>query len=305
MTMKSQLRSAKNPGTFIDLARQAFKKNEDPNVIVPEHFGEMTAMIFQEVCTNSAKDFNAMYGFATHARQNGRLMAPFYRAAQAGFGDISVEFSVRPKQWPEFFSGIAQTIHADKRLTVIVNKETVLKALPNLVWSINPTKESIAAATGILKSLGEIPGTITGLDPAIVDELVKQHIAGEDAPIKAAPKLMELRTVPLFEEAIAANENARGIHIGAATRVVNAGRYDEEAMTFAFEFNRFSDDLQIYQLHLRRNGWMATMLKDEEDRACREHGELAADALIDYSLKPLPGQEWVKSIAERCAFELV
>ncbi len=305
MSIKSQLRAAHTPSQFIECAKQAIKLNEDPNLIIPSHFGEMTAMIFSEVSPESAKHFNAMHGLATHARQGARLIDPFYRAAQSGFAHISVERRVRKQYWCEFFEGVAPLIRGDKRLTAIATKETVSKVLPNIVWSINGGEEEVDTATGIITALGGIPEAVAALDPEIVKELVKCHIKREGGMITAAPKLMELRKAKPFEDAIVAAENERGVHVAACTRVVREGAYSKETMMFVFEFNRQAEDLQVFTLEQRRNGWVPTVLKDEEDGSCREHGEVAADALIDYSLQPLPGQEWVRAIAEKRAFEIV
>jgi hypothetical protein len=301
MTIKSQLRAAKNPAAFIDCAKQAFKQDNDPNLIIPEHFGEMTAMIFEEVYSDSAKHFNAMHGFAHNPRQRDRLFEPFYRAAQAGFAHVSVGTRLRRQAWPEFFSGVSTTIRSDKKLTAIVNRETVAKALPGLVWAVDPSREATEAATGIIKALGGIPEAICGLDPDLVDTLVRQHLEQEEHAVLAAPKLMELRESEPFREAIVARENAAGFHLAACEKQVS----EFQTLTLVLEFDRVRENVQVYQLERRRGHWLPSVLRDSEDGACRAHNEEVADVLLDYSLKPLPKQEWVKPIAERVAFEIV
>ncbi len=301
MTIKNQLRAAKNPAAFIESARQVFKRDNDPNLIVPEHFAQMAAMVFEEIYPDSAKHFNALYAFAHNARQGDRLLNPFYRAAQNGFSHISARTGLRPQAWPEFFSGVATTIRGDKKLTAIVSKETVGKALPGLVWSIDPSAEATEMATGIITALGSVPEAICDIDPYLVDALVLQHLEKEEHAVLAAPKLTELRDSLLFREAIVARENAAGFHLAACEKRVS----EFQTLTLVLEFDRVREDVQVYQLERRRGRWLPSVLRDSEDGACRAHNEHVADVLLDYSLKPLPKQEWVAPIAERVAFEIV
>lgn len=305
MSIKSQLRAAKSPAAFVDCIRQAMKQKEDVNIVVPDHFGQMTAMVFDEIYSSSAKDFNALHGLALHPVWGGPLLAhAFYNAARQGFASVNVDRRARSKDWPAFFGGIAQTVRSDGKLTALVNQETIVKQLPAIVWAIDHNDRATDAATGIICALGDVPMATNGLDPEIVTTLLSHHIANEGGEITAAPKLMELRASAPFLDAIVARENASGLHVAASAQQRDPSCPYAGTVTFALAFSRSADDVAVHQLDYRRDRWVSTCLKDHEEGGCRQHADLVANALIDYSSAPLPGQDWVRGIAERVAFEI-
>ncbi len=313
MSLREQIRSAKNPESFILAAKQATRKGEDPNLIIPKQFGEMAARLLAEkIDTSSGTSFCTFREVAHHATQGGKLLEPFYAAANNGFSDMEIGTRWNKYNWPEFFQVVAQPLRTDNRLRVIVAKQVVNGFLPRLVWLEKETPATLDMATGIICALDTVPDLLASLEPQIVRHLVARHIARENGHVNAAVKLTEMRASNAFTQAIAGHENAQGKHVYYYEVSIKRerGDYGAESVSLALEFDRVADTVTAYELTAQRDqtDWQikhtSVRVMDAEG-VCDNYQAQIADALATHSGANLPQQDWVKPIAERMALELM
>lgn len=302
--LKSELRNAHHPGTYISCAKQALKSGEDPHLIIPDQFADMLLTMFlNRHVAPDGKDFSAFHHVAHHPSQATRLCDRFYRSAAQGFGHIKMDPHGRMPHWPEFFSALTPLLKGDQKLCAIVNKQVVLQTLPKAVWSADRSQPVTEAATGIIKALGNIPEAVAGLDPELVGELVKAQITAKGGRITAAPFINELRASEPFRAAIAADENAAGLHVASYTKKFKTGTWVSRFETFVLVFDRASQGVSAHTLDLSRSQPRSEVVMEKEG-PCLQHQGAVQEVLLEHFYSDLPQQEWVKPIAEARALGL-
>lgn len=303
--LKSELRNARNAGIYIACAKQVVKADEDPHLIIPDQYGEMLVRFFGEIYDGrAAQEFADFHRIAHHPSQATRLCDRFYRSAAHGFGHIKIDPHGRMPHWPEFFSAMTPLLKGDQRLCAIVNKQVVLQTLPKAVWQADRSERVTEAATGIIKALGDVPEAIVGLDPDLVGELVKAQITRRGGRIHAAPFIDELRASELFRSAIAADENTAGLHVASYNKKLkNSGGWGSYSETFVLVFDQASQGVTAHTLDLSRPQPRSEIVMEKEG-PCLQHQGALEEILLEHSYADLPGQEWVKPIAEKRALEL-
>jgi hypothetical protein len=303
--LKNQLRHAQNAAIYITCAKDALRADEDPNLIIPDQFSEMTIRFFSELRgSNDAKDLSAFHRVAHHPTQIARLGDRFYRAANQGFGTIRLDTHNRMVQWPEFFAAITPLLKQDQKLCAIVNKQFVQNVLPKAVWSADGKADVIETAAGILKALGGVPEAVAGLEPEMVSEMIKAHIKMKGGRIAAAPTLDELRVAEPFRGAVAADENAAGLHVASySKKLKNSDGWGSYWQTFVLVFDRASQSVAAHTLDLSRSQPRSEVVM-ENDGSCLQYKSVLEEVLLEHSYADLPGQDWVKPIAEERALAL-
>ena len=305
-SLRNQIRHASSPDAYIDAAKQAAHKGEDPNLIIPKQFGEMVLSLFPHIDSSTAKNFLAFYLLAHHPSQGSKLIEPFYTAVNHGMTDMKMYKGFRRNYWPEFFAGLEANLKSDRRMRTIVEKHAVGEFLPRLVWEDKETPDSLDDATKIICALDKVPNMLANLQPQIVRDLVKRHIVRQEGGVTAAPKLGKLRASNAFAEAIATHENGQGIHTCAYDIEVPGTRssvYGPKYVSIALEF-ALVGTVNAYELTYKQNGYKAQHILNV-DGDCLKHGTMVAEALMKRAETDMPGLGWVNPIAERMAFELI
>lgn len=313
MSLREQIRSARTPESFIDAAKQATKKGEDPNLIIPKQFGEMAhRLLAGKIGTDSGSALCTFREVAHHTTQGGKLLDPFYTAANAGFSAMEIGTRWNQNNWPEFFGVFAQSLKVDNRLRAIVTKHVVNGFVPRLVWQEKETPVTLEMATGIICALDSVPNLLAGLEPQIVQDLVTRHITREGGHVNAAVKLTELRASNAFANAIAVHENTLGKHV-AYLEIPMTYKWPASgprSVSLALEFDRAAGTVAAYELAAKRDQvewtikYTGTLVLDP-DGACDKYQAQIADALATHSEAKLPQQDWVKPMAEKIAFDLM